>query len=106
MQPTRPNADSRKASSACSTASQLRCQEKRVGLLARKLAIYSRGRQASPSRPPPVLARKVAAFPRWWVTGSVRRRLATTHPARRSRAYPPRLTKLDHIVNLQLGYRN
>jgi len=32
------------------------------------------------------------------VTGTVWRRLATTQSARRSRAYPPRLTKLDLIV--------
>jgi len=38
------------------------------------------------------------------VTGSVRQRVATTQSARRSRAYPLRLTELDLIVNLQFGY--
>ena len=39
------------------------------------------------------------------MTGSFRQRLATTQSARRSRAYPPRLTKPGLIVKKPFGYR-
>jgi len=52
-----------------------------------------------------VLAQTVAAVPPVVGDGQRLAALATTQSARRSRAYPPRLTKLDLIVNMPFGYR-
>src|SRR5262249_22141464 len=87
--------------------------------------IFSRGRQASPSvgvpaihptkqapggppeiedfggwvLTPSVLAQTVGAFPPVVGDGQRPAAFATTQPARRSRAYPQRLTRLDLIVD-------
>src|SRR5262249_35254951 len=62
------------------------------------------GESGLPLQTPSVLAQKVAALPAEVVTRGVWRRLATTQSARRSRAYSPRLTKLDLSVNMPRGY--
>ena len=51
-----------------------------------------------------MLAQTIVAFPPVVGDGQLWQRLATAQSARRSRAYPPRLTKLDLIVNMPFGY--